>query len=362
MIGFSFKKSFLNQRKKIFQVRTLTVKQIVELRSQKGDEETVLRGYEQLIPSSFYFLGRVKECLIHSPFENDLKYKQEFKRVFNKVESFLKEMKSKSDSLTVQEVLILQEKAKNKREEIREASSLFVKALGEKSKEKAQTPILQNFLNKAVTEFYSNLTKFECFQNSFSMICNSFTAKESNVCVQFDLNDLIGEIWRDLECLCVEKSYLVPSFSFKKQTEKILCCNLEEYVFFSLNEMLKNSVYSLQRLKENQKVEIKIETTQIDGKVRIVISDNGTGIEEQRKNQIFDFFFSNAVERIPTYQIGTQFGEKLQGEGVGLSLSRIYCREMIGGDLKLLQTSQEKQLRGSIFEMTFSKNGESQIL
>lgn len=67
----------------------------------------------------------------------------------------------------------------------------------------------------------------------------------------------------------------------------------------------------------------------------IKISDQGGGINPRIEPFIFNYYFTTAQEREPTYTYSGEFGAPLKGLGVGLPLARLYTK-YLGGSIKLM--------------------------
>ena len=92
-------------------------------------------------------------------------------------------------------------------------------------------------------------------------------------------------------------------------------------LYWSFENLVKNSIESI---KSNIGM-IKIEVTQIDSDIKIIIEDNGIGIINKDKNKIFK----------PGYST------KSRGWGLGLSLSKRIINDIHQGTIKLLKSNKE---------------------
>lgn len=102
-----------------------------------------------------------------------------------------------------------------------------------------------------------------------------------------------------------------------------------------INQVLINLIANaLQATSDTEKPLIEVMASTPNGKPCITVSDNGTGIADDIKDDIFQPFFTTHPE----------------GTGIGLCISRQIMR-LHGGDL----TVSSKQGRGSEFMMTFGE-------
>ncbi len=104
-----------------------------------------------------------------------------------------------------------------------------------------------------------------------------------------------------------------------------------------LHLILKNLIFNSIRFYDPAKAKswISIELSIVNDELRILLTDNGIGIEKEHHQNIFDLFFvGNAVE-------------STKGAGLGLYICKIIARKM-KGDIKL---NYSKPFHGSAFEI-----------
>ena len=94
--------------------------------------------------------------------------------------------------------------------------------------------------------------------------------------------------------------------------------------------LLQNSMYWLQQINENRKIQIAI--IESEGELSVVFSDNGPGIQPEIEDKIFDPYFST----------------KPNGIGLGLAIVGETMAEY-DGNLSLI----ESVLGGASFKLTF---------
>ena len=90
--------------------------------------------------------------------------------------------------------------------------------------------------------------------------------------------------------------------------------------------IVNNAKDALQEKNQNDK-QIEIKTTKNETNIKIEISDNAGGIDEEIKNKIFDPYFTT----------------KSTGTGTGLYMVKLVIKNSLQGDLKI--NNSEKGLR-----------------
>jgi len=86
-------------------------------------------------------------------------------------------------------------------------------------------------------------------------------------------------------------------------------------------ELLKNSIYAVLQTKSKNK-KIKMSLSKIEKSFRITLNDNGIGIPNEHKNQI--------------YEIG--FSTKEKGSGLGLHFIKNYVENKLKGEIQLISS------------------------
>lgn len=106
-----------------------------------------------------------------------------------------------------------------------------------------------------------------------------------------------------------------------------------------LRQVLVNLLSNAVKFTQNGRIELRLETfgSGRDIGLRLMVSDTGIGIPENRLPYIFDSFVQAEVSTTRNYG----------GTGLGLSISRDLCR-LMGGDL----TARSEPGRGSVFTAT----------
>ena len=92
-------------------------------------------------------------------------------------------------------------------------------------------------------------------------------------------------------------------FLLQSDSENIALFGDEKLIEQVLINLIKNSI---EAIKETERPEIKIRVYEADGRINILVADNGPGIKSEFMDNIFTPFFTT----------------KEKGSGIGLSLSR----------------------------------------
>ena len=100
-----------------------------------------------------------------------------------------------------------------------------------------------------------------------------------------------------------------------------------------LNVMINLLYNAMDAISQDGTISVKTEETE-DNMLRILISDNGCGVEEDKKDKIFEEGFTS----------------KITGSGLGLYISKEAMKEQYG-DLKLASSDEN----GTVFEITVPK-------
>jgi two-component system, NtrC family, sensor kinase len=109
----------------------------------------------------------------------------------------------------------------------------------------------------------------------------------------------------------------LPKLNFIPQDIGRVLLNLINNAFYAVSEKLK---VESQKLDSGYEPTVTVSTSKLDGKVEIIVSDNGNGIPDSIKEKIFQPFFTTK----PTGQ----------GTGLGLSLSYDIVKAH-GGEMKV---------------------------
>ena len=103
-----------------------------------------------------------------------------------------------------------------------------------------------------------------------------------------------------------------------------------------LINLVSNAKYAVDARNENREIRIKLETTPT--KLRIMVIDNGVGIDPQNLNRIFGYGFTT----------------KKNGHGFGLHSAALAAKEMGGG----IEVHSEGLGKGATFTITLPRNQE----
>ncbi|MEF3191699.1 MAG: PAS domain-containing sensor histidine kinase [Campylobacterales bacterium] len=106
-----------------------------------------------------------------------------------------------------------------------------------------------------------------------------------------------------------------------------------EYAQVILN-LLKNASDALLSKPSDTPKKVRITIDEVEGRGRVVVSDNGPGVTEEIKPYIFEPYFTTKA--------------KTQGTGIGLYMSKKIIEQSMGGHITLLDTKEEG---GASFEV-----------
>lgn len=345
---------------------SLSIKEILELRNRSEKEVS-----EVIVPLSFNQISKLNKLMIESPIENDIKYLNEYKRIRNKLSKF-----NQINTSEEPDPLFLAPAFLHLQKDLNEDSISLLRSLQERKKGRIEYTLPRLSLNEMLENYYTILNKYNLLWDSYSIASiqskdaslienitagkkkNSNTKKEK--LKQYNLKNFISNIIVDIESLSVEKYGAAPNIKLNCPKSTILFLNFPEMIDYVFSELLKNSLqaifkrFSASECSDLGHLEISLESKKNDDLIRLYISDNGVPFDDS--NHIFDFLFSTAQERTPTYTYSQNFGDQKEGFGVGTSVSRVISRN-IGGDLTIFEDSSNKKT----FLFTFSKNGETLI-
>ncbi len=276
----------------------------------------------------------------------------------------LKELKEKVQEIDIDKVNS-EEKIymEGQSQEIEELSLAFQKSLdkiyGSYAREKALSSSIAHELNTPVAVMKSSLEIYlmknkvedrelkELLDNfdenidRISKIIESLlflNRRENAISRKFDIKDLVEEIVFDLEDLAEEKSVNLIS---KMRSREIYTSDiLLERVLYNLG---KNAIaYN----KEGGLVEFDF--AEDEKNYFIYVRDTGLGIDEEEKEKVFDLF----------YRVDESRNKKTGGYGIGLNLVKNIVEKLGGQVLIRDNLNENKEIRGSVFEVRLPKSKE----
>lgn len=184
--------------------------------------------------------------------------------------------------------------------------------------------------------------KFKEVENNLEMIDNltermmavtgqlkTFARKSSVARAQVDLLQVVENVL----------TFLGPKLKEEQVKIDVSCSDRNSYVVLGeplqLEQVVNNLIQNaLDALKDNLKKSVHLTLTKSDGKVLLILRDNGPGISEEATDSLFDPFFT-------TKEIG-------EGLGLGLSISYTIVSGM-GGTISVENGEQG----GAIFTLHF---------
>jgi two-component system phosphate regulon sensor histidine kinase PhoR len=156
---------------------------------------------------------------------------------------------------------------------------------------------------------------------------------------QFDIKELVSDIFMDLEPIAKEKEI---KLLFKEgASQSFMVVGDKDSIRQVISNLLVNSIkYG------NENGTTKVSFYDMDKKVLIEVSDNGIGIEEHHLKHLFDRF----------YRVDTSRSRKQGGSGLGLSIVK-HIIEAHGQSIKVRSTPGI----GSTFNFTLGKPKKKQV-
>lgn len=141
------------------------------------------------------------------------------------------------------------------------------------------------------------------------------SGKEELVYSRFSLNDLLSEILNSMETIAAEKGI---SISTEVQDGFPLVICDRKKAFHILQNVISNAV------KFTEKGTVAISAKELNGCMKISITDTGIGIPEDFMPYVFDEF----------RQADDRFSRKFGGTGLGLAIVKKYC-QMLDGSIEV---------------------------
>jgi signal transduction histidine kinase len=144
----------------------------------------------------------------------------------------------------------------------------------------------------------------------------------NKACKLFDLVSCVAE---DTSAFSIDKNGDAPQIVISGDAT-VTC--IESHIHFILREVLKNSMRAVLDSKKETPIQVQISSQGKD--VGIRISDQGGGISTDKREHIFEYFYSTAARFQPTYTYSGNFGAAFDGLGVGLPMARLYAKYVKG--------------------------------
>ena len=200
-------------------------------------------------------------------------------------------------------------------------------------------PIEQILYNANQNNDHTNLLQAEIIKRNASRLLKLInelldfrkldTNSEVLTLVQTDISTLVTDIYKSFEYQAIQKNIY---FSFNQiktnvsigldpdKIEKVLYNILSNaFKFTPENGKISLSINEISRYQEEKSDSLELK----DGRyVKIEVSDTGLGIPDEEKEKIFN----------PFYQVGKNMLKKVEGSGIGLSITKQYV-ELHGGKI-----------------------------
>ena len=186
--------------------------------------------------------------------------------------------------------------------------------------------LINNNIDKFLTDFYYNRTKtrflIRNYLDYFSNNPNNIGALNKDC----QIKDIINDVLYDIEMLADLHRINMPTINVNIQNNEFIY--VKSYLHYILIEIIKNSLVAT---KDTKQPLIEINSYIDNNYIILKISDNGTGIEDIHKNDIWKFSFTTSTIDYNKISHNT-FDKKppISGFGYGLPISRIILQTFNG--------------------------------
>eukprot|EP01024_Parvocaulis_polyphysoides_P032450 TRINITY_DN29054_c0_g1_i2.p1 TRINITY_DN29054_c0_g1~~TRINITY_DN29054_c0_g1_i2.p1 ORF type:complete len:313 (-),score=35.95 TRINITY_DN29054_c0_g1_i2:274-1212(-) len=147
---------------------------------------------------------------------------------------------------------------------------------------------------------------------------------------------LVQGIVEDCMAFSVEKNSTSPIVNISG--EKDVCIStVDSYVFFLTVEVLKNGMQAVIRrygawdVDEADPIQFKIQRSKNFLTMQII--DTGGGVPQNVLKNMQNYYYTTTLPRDPKYGYSRDHGSQMEGIGVGIPLTKLYCR-LMGGNVE----------------------------
>ena len=201
------------------------------------------------------------------------------------------------------------------------------KGILELKKENKITDIYSDEIQNLINRFYKNRTELRILLQQYL----SLFEKDNNI-INYEINPIkiINNALNNIQLICDYNRMNININDFTKITNSpINFIGIENYIYYILFEILKNSVDALYKKLEIKKYEpeLIIDIIDIDENWFIIkIKDNGIGIKQEYLDKIWYYSYSTNPIEIDNIIEKDDFNNNtpLSGFGYGLPISDLY--------------------------------------
>eukprot|EP00873_Tetraselmis_striata_P016580 jgi/Tetstr1/436844/TSEL_025621.t1 len=148
----------------------------------------------------------------------------------------------------------------------------------------------------------------------------------------------LRNVAEDCRAFCIEKNSNSPDVSVTGDPD-IHACLIEPHFAFVVTELLKNAMQPLLDrfgawdVDEAPPIEVCLRRSHVKaGHFEVTVTDRGGGIPKQKMDSLFHWFSTSADRHeADNFGYSRNHGAQFTGIGVGVNMTRLYCRVMGGG-------------------------------
>ena len=178
------------------------------------------------------------------------------------------------------------------------------------------------YLNNFLNDFYKNRTRTRTLLLNYLGYHKHNDNLIGNIKINCNIKELIQNSIHDLEDISYQNKLNIPEIELN--IEPTSFSYIDDYLYYSILEILKNSVKAINDKNINGKINI---TSYNDNNIYILkISDNGIGIQNNILDKIWNFGYTTTDLDINNYNKEKVIINPISGFGYGLPLSKIYLK------------------------------------
>mmetsp|Transcript_19892 Transcript_19892/g.44161 ORF Transcript_19892/g.44161 Transcript_19892/m.44161 type:complete len:389 (-) Transcript_19892:2127-3293(-) len=222
------------------------------------------------------------------------------------------------------------------------SNSFMLAAVQQRALEKDGCPLFTLQANELLDEFFTSRLGMRLLMTQYLEGEKGARKSSSSIRSNFDGVKVARQSADTVRSICSRLHGAAPRIEVSGSVRDF--AYVPAHVDYVLTEVLKNSARAtVENAPKNCRLpEIKINVVQSGSECRIIITDSAGGIPAEDMGRIFSYFTSTATTRARFGENGqAQMHEQslaLAGFGIGLPLSRLYCR-YFGGDLTVETTA-----------------------